>query len=114
MQKTTSIIFLLLFSAMQYGKLISYWNCKITNSSDMISGHCECEKILTTDGYGNADFHATVQVIKTEDWMEKIIFVPITRHSYPIIQSYFILKPSPPSSGFAGSIFQPPRIHNLS
>lgn len=96
---------------MQYGKLISYWNCKITNTSDPRAVQCDCEKILTdTNGDEDSNVLANVLSTKTEEWHNTYasVIVP-AKHLSPgenIISKII----SYPTRGYAGSIFQPPKI----
>src|SRR5215831_6028948 len=47
MRKATAILLLSVFFSMQYGKVISYWHCRIINTVDP-STPCDCEKILSS------------------------------------------------------------------
>lgn len=109
MQKAASIIFLMLFIAIQYGKLISYWNCRIINSTSIQDAHCDCEKLLTEDKNGNADFHTGFTTpVKMEEWSEGPYG---STHAMAVnyLPEMFIEICSPASNGFHCSIFQPPR-----
>ena len=110
MPKTASIIFLLLFSAMQYGKLISYWNCRIINSTSLLSTHCDCEKILTADHSSTGDYHTSPSIqIKTEEWTE---YVSISKWSFPcryLSDKMLAAGNDSLSNGFYYPLIHPPR-----
>lgn len=112
MQKTTAILFLFLFSAIQYGKLISYWNCKITNTSDARAVQCDCEKILTdTNGDEDSNLLTRVQINdKVEEWYNADPSVIIPAKNFKINLNTNPVISSSPSTGYTGSIFQPPKI----
>jgi len=112
LQKTTAILFLILFSAIQYGKLISYWNCKVTNTSDTRAVQCDCEKILTdTNGDKDSNLLARVQVNdKIEEWSNAYPSVIIQAENVNITVNTNPVLSFSPSTGYTGSIFQPPRL----
>lgn len=112
MRKTTAILFLILFSTIQYGKLISYWNCKITNTSDKRAVQCDCEKILTdTNGDADSNLLATVRVTdKIEEWYNAYPSLPVQAINFNVALNSLPAIPSTPSTGYAGSIFQPPKF----
>ncbi|MBC7828594.1 MAG: hypothetical protein H7122_12660 [Chitinophagaceae bacterium] len=112
MQKIMALIFLTIFSAIQHGKLISYWNCKITNTSDTRAVQCDCEKILTdTNGDQDSNLLSRTHVKdKTEEWLNiykypcspKKCLIPANSNVYVISSS--------PTAGFTRHVFQPPKI----
>ena len=97
---------------MQYGKLISYWNCKIINTSDAKAVQCDCEKILIdTTGDENATILVHMHVKdKIEEWFNfyKVPSVPENSFSFSKINPCIILNS--PSAGFTGYVFQPPKF----
>lgn len=112
MQKIIAIIFLMIFSVTQYGKLIDYWNCKITNSSDTRAVQCDCEKILIdTNGDADATVFARMNLNdKAEDWVRGPEYTPIANNSYGFLNNHSSIILISPSIGFIGNVFQPPKI----
>lgn len=112
MQKIIAIIFLTIFSAIQYGKLISYWNCKITNTSDTRAVQCDCEKILTdTNGDEDATILSLIHVKdKTEEWFNFHKYLPVPENYFRLSTKKTSRVLSFPSVGFPGDPFQPPKF----
>jgi hypothetical protein len=111
LQKPVAILFLILSFAIQYGKLISYLNCSVTNTSDTRAVQCDCEKILTdTNGDEDANLLARVQMNdKIEEWYNAKPLVSTTAFNLKLtINATPVL--SSPSSGYIGSVFEPPRL----
>ena len=100
------------FFAMQYGKLIGYWNCKVTNSSDIRTVQCDCEKILTDDsGDDDDNLLARGQTNeKIEEWFCPYPPLPVSQKSFN--PAYYLLpyNSESPRSGVARCVFQPPRL----
>jgi hypothetical protein len=109
MQKIIACIFLVFFSAAQYGKLISYWKCKITNSSDTRAVQCDCEKILTDTMNGKeTTVLARVHVKdKTEEW-HQVQKVQIPTGEAPALSKAGTEFRTMLSTGFTAYIFRPP------
>ena len=112
LKKITAIIILALFFAMQYGKLIGYWNCKISSSNDVRAVQCDCDKILTdTNAHDDSTLLAKIQP------KEKIeeLFCPypsllLFREERNSMDSFLLYNPGSPHMGVTCSIFQPPRF----
>lgn len=110
MQKIYALALMLLFTFLQYGKLISYWNCKVTNSSDTRVVRCDCEKfLLETKDTSDPSLSSKMNIKdKTE---ECFTFCSVRMMSIsdlqPMIKT-FTISCIPPAT-FKGSIFQPPR-----
>lgn len=96
---------------MQYGKLIGYWNCKITNTSDISAVQCDCEKILT-DANGDDDdtLLARGQTSeKIEEWFNPYTSI-IPEKDRQIAGRPLSHIFSSPLIGVKSCVFQPPRI----
>lgn len=101
------MICLTAFFALQYGKLVSYWHCRI--ASMYTATPCDCVQQLL-DTHKDTSHHAsTLLNEKTEDvvWFHE----PHT-HWQPAITtvSYVIAYLADKPSTYAASIFQPPRL----
>jgi hypothetical protein len=66
----TAIIFLTAFFALQYGKLVSYWQCRVT--SLYTSTRCDCVQQLL-DKNTNDTQHAAATPVKHEMAYTEII-----------------------------------------
>lgn len=107
MLKLIAIVCLTAFFALQYGKLVSYWHCRIVNS--MAAAPCDCVKQLLDVHKDGVPHTATTLKEKTE---EIVLFyeqktsgeLPIAHISYTA--AYIGVMPQT----VAGSIFQPPRL----
>lgn len=109
MSKGIAFICLVTFFALQYGKLASYWHCRLTAAST--AAICECEKFLVdTHKEGIGDSSATaIAKEKTDDsyqWEYPTIIngkvKPINSIPSPL---YLSLTPEDHTS----NIFQPPK-----
>jgi membrane-bound acyltransferase YfiQ involved in biofilm formation len=106
MRKLIAVICLTAFVALQYGKVISYWHCRLA----AVTVTCDCEKTLL-DHHSEKD-HPTPLMIAKEKAAEvflvhevaafKPTLVPITTINRSVGQSLFPADP-------ARTIFQPPR-----
>lgn len=110
--KIPATVLLILFCTMQYGKLISYWNCKVTNSSDPVAVQCDCEKILTdTNGDDDSNVMARVQKAdKAWDFYHVNIPVKISDFNFSFISAIRKALISLIPGDFHLSVFQPPRL----
>ena len=106
MRSLTAIICLTAFLALQYGKLVSYWHCKL--ASIYTSTNCDCVKQLL-DQHKDGTHHATSTIKeKTED----IVFFHELVQSWqspviPISYEMAYLQVIPETA--TATIFQPPR-----
>jgi len=103
----TAIICLTAFLALQYGKLVSYWHCKLASIYTATS--CDCVKQLLDLHKDGTHHTASTIKEKTED----IVFFhelvqswqsPIISHTYEM--AYLQVIPETVTA----AIFQPPRI----
>ena len=109
MRKVPAMILLILFTTMQYGKLLSYWNCKVTNSSDPKAVQCDCEKILTDTG-DEDDATLLARVSKTEIIQEYYGDASVlTERMSLLITKIFFAPEAFFGSQFTHDIFSPPR-----
>ena len=109
MRKISSILLFGIFFLLQYGKIVSYWHCKIISSS-VTTTHCDCEDLIngkTKDNPPATDIHT----IAKEKSLE--VFIINSGQSF---QDISILSASEKSSvydddcltGFVIPVFQPP------
>lgn len=107
MRKLIAIICLTTFVALQYGKIISYWQCRFMTTVV----HCDCEKKLM-DHHDEKE-HSTPLTIAKEKVEEVYIGHAVTVPSIhvaiiitPTGSLYYSLIPA----DYTYSIFQPPRV----
>lgn len=105
MRKLITIICLIAFIALQYGKVVSYWHCRLSAPPT-----CDCQKTLT--GHTDKDHPATPVMIAKEKAEEVFLAHETTLHlpSLTITNNctqslYQSLVPA----DHTASIFQPPR-----
>ena len=107
MRSLTAIICLTAFLALQYGKLVSYWHCKL--ASIYTSTPCDCVKQLL-DPHKDGTQHTTSTIKeKTED----LVFFHELVQSWqsPVIHiTYEMAYLQVIPETFTAAIFQPPRI----
>jgi hypothetical protein len=110
MRKTVAILCLASFFALQYGKLVSYWHCKI--NAVVAAAICDCEKRLVDihkEGTPQANATATAKEKYEEtylfhEWQVTPTQLPVVLNSN--IPVYVALIPQ----DYTEAIFQPPRI----
>ena len=109
MQKNAALIFLIILFATQYGKLVSYWECKITNSSDIRAVQCDCEKILNDTNEDDASLLNRVHFKEKSE--ESFHFYACQVPQLDLVNRIdgVIIKPADLSSGFKGYVFHPPQ-----
>ncbi|WP_205512880.1 hypothetical protein [Longitalea arenae] len=107
MRSLTAIICLTAFLALQYGKLISYWNCRF--ASIYTSTRCDCVKPLLDLHKDTAHYPAGTLKEKT---VEIILFhegpSSWQAPAIPVIYVMTYIDVIPES--FTAAIFQPPRF----
>jgi hypothetical protein len=109
MRKITSILLLGIFFLLQYGKIVSYWHCKIIASS-VTSTHCDCEDIVNGKKKDNPPAN-DIHTIAKEKSLEVFVINPAQS-----FQNSVILSSSKTSftydgdclAGFVIPVFQPP------
>lgn len=109
MSKGIAVICLLSFLALQYGKLASYWKCRL--SAESVAAICECEKtLLDTHKEGMSSSAATtIAKEKTEECYLWEISVKHLSAQTPVNHTPSSLYHSMIPEDHTQHIFQPPR-----
>jgi hypothetical protein len=109
MSKGIAAICLLSFLVLQYGKLASYWECRLSAAS--AAAICECEKtLLDSTREGMADSSATaIAKEKTEESYLWEISVKNVSAQKPVNHTPSSLYHSMIPEDHTRHIFQPPR-----
>ena len=112
MNKLIATFFLMSFAVVQYGKLVSYWNCKITKSSDPQVVKCDCEKILdTSTSLGDLNLQAEGPIsLKAEECVLRHSVLQLQREKSEISSPTVARLSFSPFTGHAGLVFQPPKF----
>ena len=109
MRKLIAIVCLTTFFALQYGKLVSYWHCKV--NAAIAQAICDCEKLLIDvhkDDGGNNSPVAIAKEKSEERYLSDELnfnYPPCFVHSVNHSTEYITVIPE----GFPASVFQPPR-----
>ena len=110
MSKAIATICLISFFALQYGKLASYWQCRL--SAESFAAYCECEKYLLDTHEEDAPYNAATAIAKQKTEESYLWQVTVTGPAtqQPIKNSpsslYMTLLPE----DHTRNIFQPPRV----
>jgi hypothetical protein len=106
MRKLITILCLTAFVALQYGKIVSYWHCKL-----IAPPNCDCQKTLVA-GHTDKD-HPHIPITTAKEKAEEVYLTHEHIIQLPVIittdnnkQGYY--NPQVPT-GHSASIFQPPR-----
>jgi hypothetical protein len=109
MRSLTAILCLVAVFALQYGKLVSYWHCRINTIASAV--RCDCEKKLV-DQHPNGDTH-TATALTAKEKTEEIVLLFETDEICQVpavcadhIPAYTGLVPKI----YTAAIFQPPRL----
>lgn len=110
MRKAVAFICFITFFALQYGKLVSYWNCKITAA--VLTAICDCEKKII-DIHSSDTAHSNNTSIIKHSTEETYVFHEVSyspAQLLPVIINsnipvYVAIIPQ----NDADAIFQPPR-----
>ena len=107
MRKLTAIICLLTFVALQYGKLISYWHCRLITITS--STPCDCvQQLLDVHKDGIAHTTTTVKE-KTEEIV--LFYEPVNNEQLPETHlTYRAAYTNVIPETHRGSIFRPPQV----
>lgn len=105
MRKLLATICLIAFVALQYGKVVSYWHCRLTAPVN-----CDCQKTLT--GHSEKD-HPSIPVMIAKEKAEEVFLAhEVIIHPFTVISTnncnqslYQSLIPA----DHTASVFQPPR-----
>jgi len=110
MRKAVALICFITFFALQYSKLVSYWNCKVTAA--ILTAICDCEKkIIDIHNSDTAHSGATSLIKNTTE--ENYVFHEV---STPPAQLPVIINSNIPvyvaviPQNHTDAIFQPPRV----
>lgn len=108
MRRLTALLLLICFFAIQYGRIMSYWECRLMATT--AAAKCDCEKIMAQADDKKGHFAASFPT--------KGISEEVYDHTYYSLPGLLALAPdsnnfppvdSPiPDAGTKG-IFQPPR-----
>lgn len=110
MSKGIAVICLFTFLALQYGKLASYWKCRL--SAESATAYCECEKYLLDTHEKDVPENAATAIAKekTEEsylWEISIKKLPVQQ---PVNHTPSSLYCSLIPEDHSKNIFQPPRV----
>jgi hypothetical protein len=109
MSKGIAVICLFTFLALQYGKLASYWQCRL--SAESAAAYCECEKyLLDTHQKGQTENSATgIAKEKTEESYIWEITIKKVSTEQPVNNTPSSLYQPLIPQDHTKNIFQPPR-----
>lgn len=105
MRKSITIICLIAFVALQYGKVVSYWHCRLAATVN-----CDCEKKLVV--HTDKEHHAPVMIAKEKAEEVFLAHEALITNQPAIIatvNSKQSLYQSLIPADHTASIFQPPR-----
>lgn len=110
MRKAIAILSLTVFLAMQYGKLVTYWHCKI--SAAIAQTICDCEKQLIDihkEDKGRTD-PVTIAKEKTEEhyFFAETALKPV--NEFVFLHTTFPTYSTAIPESYQPAIFQPPRV----
>jgi hypothetical protein len=107
MQKFIAIVCLIAFFALQYGKLVSYWHCRMVSIT--AATPCDCVKQLLDVHKDNIPHTAATVKEKTEEIV--LFYEPQLSGELPIVEtSYTIAYIDVMPENHTGSVFLPPRL----
>ncbi|WP_127130164.1 hypothetical protein [Pseudoflavitalea rhizosphaerae] len=108
MRRLTALLLLICFFAIQYGRIMSYWECRLMATT--AAAKCDCEKIMAQADDKKGHFATSFPT--------KGISEEVYDHSYCSLPGLLAIAPeskiippaaSPLSDASAKGIFQPPR-----
>jgi len=107
LRSLTAIIFLTAFFALQYGKLVNYWHCRI--ASVYSATPCDCVKQLL-DNHKDSTHHSSA--LLKEKTEEVVLFHESLPRWQPTetVVTYEIAYLDAIPYAYAPTIFQPPRL----
>ena len=110
MRKAIAILSLTVFLAMQYGKLVTYWHCKI--SAAIAQTICDCQKLLIDvhkEDKGQTD-PVTIAKEKSEEhyYYAETLLKPGSR--FTLLNTSFPRYKAVMPEGYRFDVFQPPRF----
>jgi hypothetical protein len=108
MRRLSAILLLICFFAIQYGRIMSYWECRLRAATT--AAKCDCEKIMAQADDKKLHYAASFPV--------KGIFEEVYDHAYCSLPAPLAIAPAgtsipltdtPLPDAAAYGIFQPPR-----
>jgi hypothetical protein len=109
MRKAVAIVCITSFFALQYGKLVSYWHCRI--NAAVAAAICDCEKNLA-DVHKEGTPLANATATAKEKYEEVYLFreLPGSYTLLPVLlNSRIPMYAAVIPQGYTKAIFQPPR-----
>jgi len=108
MRRLTAILCFICFFAIQYGRIMSYWECRLKAAST--AAKCECEKIIKIAAdKGHISVTGPIKTITEEVYDHAICHLP-GHTAVARTTTSFPLTVSPLHEADANGIFQPPRV----
>ncbi len=112
MRKLVALICFTAFFALQYGKLISYWHCRIESADSNSTLPCDCEKIFA-DARTIHDNHSPAPSV-SKDKSEEIFLIhkmsDVNKVTITIPGNIFPEYTSLMPEGYKNAVFLPPRL----
>lgn len=112
LRKLLSILFLCMVMLFQYGKILTYVNCRIENMINNNNAPCDCEKQIKNSA-DNTQKNPLQKTAVKEKITEELFTIESEKRIYHFsTENISLLKPSTTLllTGFDKTIFQPPRI----
>ena len=107
MRRLTALLLLVCFSAIQYGRIMSYWECRLRATT--AAAKCDCEKIMAQADDSKGHFAASsVKGISEEVYDHAYCSLPGLLAIASASKIYYT-QTSPLADADAKGIFQPPR-----
>ncbi|NML21044.1 hypothetical protein HHL16_09180 [Pseudoflavitalea sp. G-6-1-2] len=108
MRRLIALLCFVCFFAIQYGRIMSYWECRLMANST--AARCDCEKLIAKQADAKGNFSVSVQ--------QKIVSEDVYEHSYHLLpelsaagsvleQTQLLSAPLP--EGNDSGILRPPR-----
>jgi hypothetical protein len=110
MSKPIAIICMFCFLALQYGKLASYWQCRM--SAESVAAYCECEKYLIDTTQKGVPENAATAIAKekTEECYFWDLSAKKLAAQQPVTYTPSALYQGMIPEDHTKNIFQPPRV----
>ncbi|QEC42702.1 hypothetical protein [Pseudobacter ginsenosidimutans] len=108
MQRLTALLLLICFFAIQYGRIMSYWECRLMAAT--AAAKCDCEKIMAQADEKKGHFAASFPVkgISEEVYDHACCSLPGLLAIAPASKIIYT-QSSPLTDADVKGIFQPPR-----
>jgi hypothetical protein len=108
MRRVTALLLLICFFAIQYGRIMSYWECRLMAST--AAAKCDCEKIMaqSDDKQGHFAASSPVKGISEEVYDHAYYSLPGQLAIAPASNT-ISLQATPLCDASTNGIFQPPR-----